>query len=244
MTEGVSPFVAVATDAAGNVSADSIQFDIKLDTTAPTVNSLTSTAGADGATVETRTLHYEVAFGEFVSGFTANSITVGGSAGGSVTSVSGDPAVRADFYEFDVEATSDGSVIVSIAAGAVQDIAGTGNIASSAHTLTIDAIDAPSISISPATVTVMAGTAIADITITSTGDDVVSYGIAPDIENGLAFDASTGTISGTPTAVAEAITYTITATNTAGTATATVAITVEAAADTTPPGSTAYYVTN
>ena len=235
LTEGVSRFVAVATDAAGNVSADSIQFDIKLDTTAPTVNSLTSTAGADGATVETRTLHYEVAFGEFVSGFTANSITVGGSAGGSVTSVSGDPAVRADFYEFDVEATNDGSVIVSIAAGAVQDIAGTGNIASSAHTLTIDAIDAPSISISPATVTVMAGTAIADITITSTGDDVVSYGIAPDIENGLSFDTSTGTISGTPTAVAEAITYTITATNTAGTATATVAITVEAAADTTPP---------
>ena len=86
-----------------------------------------------------------------------------------------------------------------------------------------------------ATVTVMAGTAIADITITSTGDAVASYSIAPDIENGLSFDTSTGTISGTPTAVAEAITYTITATNTAGTATATVAITVEAAADTTAP---------
>ena len=226
LTEGVSNFVAVATDAAGNVSADSIQFDIKLDTTAPTVNSLTSTAGADGATVETRTLHYEVAFGEFVSGFTANSITVGGSAGGSVTSVSGDPAVRADFYEFDVEATNDGSVIVSIAAGAVQDIAGIGNIASSAHTLTIDAIHAPSISISPATVTVMAGTAIADITITSTGDDVDSYSIAPDIGNGLLFDANTGTISGTPTAAAEAISYTITATNSADSDTATVAITV------------------
>ena len=233
LTEGVSNFVAVATDAAGNVSADSIQFDIKLDTTAPTVNSLTSTAGADGATVETRTLHYEVAFGEFVSGFTANSITVGGSAGGSVTSVSGDPAVRADFYEFDVEATNDGSVIVSIAAGAVQDIAGTGNIASSAHTLTIDAIDAPSISISPATVTVMAGTAIADITITSTGDAVASYSIDPAIGNGLMFDTSTGTISGTPDAAAEAITYTITATNSGGSDTATVAITVEA--DTTPP---------
>ena len=234
LTEGVSNFVAVATDAAGNVSADSIQFDIKLDTTAPTVNSLTSTAGADGATVDTRTLHYEVAFGEFVSGFTANSITVGGSAGGSVTSVSGAPAVRADFYEFDVEVTNDGSVIVSIAAGAVQDIAGIGNIASSAHTLTIDAIHAPSISISPATVTVMAGTAIADITITSTGDAVTSYGIAPDIENGLLFDANTGTISGTPTAAADAISYTITATNSADSATATVAITVTAGDNNNP----------
>ena len=234
LTEGVSNFVAVATDAAGNVSADSIQFDIKLDTTAPTVNSLTSTAGADGATVDTRTLHYEVAFGEFVSGFTANSITVGGSAGGSVTSVSGDPDVRADFYEFDVEVTNDGSVIVSIAAGAVQDIAGIGNIASSAHTLTIDAIHAPSISISPATVTVMAGTAITPISITSTGDDVDSYSIAPDIGNGLLFDANTGTISGTPTAAAEAITYTITATNSADSATATVAITVTAGDNNNP----------
>ncbi len=234
LTEGVSNFVAVATDAAGNKSADSIQFDIKLDTTAPTVNSLTSTAGADGATVNTRTLHYEVAFGEFVSGFTASSITVGGSAGGSVTSVSGDPAVRADFYEFDVEVTNDGSVIVSIAAGAVQDIAGIGNIASSAHTLTIDAIHAPSISISPATVTVMAGTAITPISITSTGDDVDSYSIAPDIGNGLLFDANTGTISGTPTAAAEAITYTITATNSADSATATVAITVTAGDNNNP----------
>ena len=88
---------------------------------------------------------------------------------------------------------------------------------------------APSISISPNTVTVTAGTAIAPITITSTGGTVASYGINPAIDNGLMFDARTGTISGTPTMVADATTYTITATNTGGEDTATVAITVNAA---------------
>ena len=93
---------------------------------------------------------------------------------------------------------------------------------------TSNIVAAPSISISPATVTVMAGTAIADITIISTGDDVVSYGINPDIGNGLLFNTSTGTISGTPTAAANAILYTITANNSGGMDTATVTITVEA----------------
>ena len=93
----------------------------------------------------------------------------------------------------------------------------------------------PVISISAATVTATAGTAIADITITSTGGAVARYSINPAIGNGLSFDTTTGTISGTPTAAATEIIYTITATNTAGTATATVAITVNAAADTTAP---------
>ncbi len=90
-------------------------------------------------------------------------------------------------------------------------------------------VTAPSISISPNTVTATAGTAIADITITSTGGAVASYSINPAIGNGLSFDTTTGTISGTPTAAATEAAYTITATNTAGTAIATVAITVNAA---------------
>ena len=87
---------------------------------------------------------------------------------------------------------------------------------------------APMITISPATVTATAGTAITPITITSTGGMVASYSISSDIGNGLSFDENSGTISGTPTAVAEAILYTITATNSAGMDTATVAITVNA----------------
>ncbi len=105
-------------------------------------------------------------------------------------------------------------------------------------TITINAatptLAAPSISISPATVTATAGTAIADISITSSGGAVASYSIMPAITNGLSFDASTGTISGTPTAAANEISYTITATNTGGMAMATVAITVNAAAVAVP----------
>ncbi len=93
---------------------------------------------------------------------------------------------------------------------------------------------APMISITPATVTATAGTAIEDITIASTGGAVDSYSIDPAIGNGLSFDENSGTISGTPTAEATETTYTITATNSGGEATATVAITVNAA-DTTPP---------
>ncbi len=92
----------------------------------------------------------------------------------------------------------------------------------------VAAVAAPIISITPAAVTAIAGTAIADITITSTGGAVASYSIMPAIANGLMFDTSTGIISGAPDAAAEAATYTITATNTSGTDTATVAITVNA----------------
>ncbi len=85
---------------------------------------------------------------------------------------------------------------------------------------------APSINISPATITATVGTAIADTTITSTGGAVVSYSIDPAISNGLSFNKTTGVISGTATAAAPATNYIITATNTGGTDTATVAITV------------------
>ncbi len=92
---------------------------------------------------------------------------------------------------------------------------------------------APSINITPATVTATVGTAITPITIASTGGTVASYSIEPALPAGLTLDATTGTISGTPTAAANEISYTITATNASDTDTATVAITVEA--DTTAP---------
>ena len=87
----------------------------------------------------------------------------------------------------------------------------------------------PSISISPATVAATVGTAIANITIDSSGGAVDSYSISPTLTAGLTLDTATGAISGTPTAAAPSRTYTITATNSAGTDTAMVNITVNAA---------------
>ena len=94
-------------------------------------------------------------------------------------------------------------------------------------------VTAPSISISTATVTATVGNAIADITITSSGGAVTSYGIAPTLPEGLTLDITTGTISGTPTAVSASTNYTITATNSSGLDTVTLTIVVNAAPGTT-----------
>lgn len=68
---------------------------------------------------------------------------------------------------------------------------------------------------SPQTYTV--GTAIAALSPTVTGT-VTSYGVSPALPAGLAIDAVTGVISGTPTAPGKGI-YTVTATNAGGSTT-------------------------
>ena len=135
--------------------------------------------------------------------------------------ISGAPTAAANEISYIITATNSGGTAT----------------ATVAITVNAAAVAAPIISISAATVTATVGSAITDITIDSTtggGGAVVSYGIAPDIGNGLLFDANTGTISGAPTAAANEISYIITATNSGGTATATVAITVNAAAVAAP----------
>ena len=72
---------------------------------------------------------------------------------------------------------------------------------------------------------------IKDVTIppnvpTPTGGAVVSYLITPGLPAGLSLSASSGVISGTPTALSAETDYTVTATNTAGSATVTLRITV------------------
>ena len=121
--------------------------------------------------------------------------------------ISGTPTAVAPSRTYTITATNSGGTAMATVAITVNDVA-------------------PSISINPAAVTVTVGTAIQQITIVSSGGMVSSYSIAPAIANGLSFNATNGTISGTPTAVAPSRTYTITATNSGGTAMATVAITV------------------
>jgi outer membrane protein OmpA-like peptidoglycan-associated protein len=95
--------------------------------------------------------------------------------------------------------------------------------------LTTIAPPAPNISLSSATETVTAGTAIAGYTIFNSGSTATSFSISPAARNGLSFNTSTGVLSGVPTAAASAVTYTITATNTDGSDTATFTLTVTAA---------------
>jgi hypothetical protein len=69
---------------------------------------------------------------------------------------------------------------------------------------------------SPQTYTV--GTAIAPLAPTVTGT-VASFSVTPALPAGLALDATSGTISGTPTAAAAQAAYTVTATNAGGSTT-------------------------
>ena len=102
----------------------------------------------------------------------------------------------------------------------------TGPDTSDSDDVTITVVGAPNISASVNSLIAPIGAAIEPITITSaSGGAVASYSIAPAIGNGLSFDESTGTISGTPDASAAEVVYTITGENVSGTDTVEVAIT-------------------
>jgi hypothetical protein len=80
--------------------------------------------------------------------------------------------------------------------------------------------------INPATYTL--GVAITN-TATSGGGAVVSYSVLPALPTGLTLNPTTGTISGTPTAVSSIASYTVTATNSGGSTTASLSIAVVSA---------------
>jgi hypothetical protein len=64
------------------------------------------------------------------------------------------------------------------------------------------------------------------MTPTCGGGGELTYTIAPALPTGISINATTGVISGSPTATSAQTTYTVTATNTAGNTTKQVTITV------------------
>ena len=87
---------------------------------------------------------------------------------------------------------------------------------------------APAFTLSAASETRTVNTVATGFTTSSTGGAIASFAIAPAAPAGMSFSTSTGSFTGTPTAVAGATTYTITATNAAGSATRTFTLTVAA----------------
>jgi hypothetical protein len=93
------------------------------------------------------------------------------------------------------------------------------------------AVTAPSgLAYSPGTLVLTKGTAMAAVTPTCAGSAPIAYGVNPALPAGLTLDGATGTLSGTPTALAAQAGYTVTASNSAGSTTATLTITVHDAA--------------
>ena len=78
----------------------------------------------------------------------------------------------------------------------------------------------------PSSVLGTVGTAITTIVPTVTGT-VTNYSVSPALPTGLAINAITGDISGTPTATSPSVTYTVTAANDFGATTANVTISVQ-----------------
>jgi outer membrane protein OmpA-like peptidoglycan-associated protein len=93
----------------------------------------------------------------------------------------------------------------------------------------LDAVAAPTFTLSSSSESKTVNTAITGYTISSTGGTIASYAISPAAPAGLTFNTTTGLLTGTPTEVAAATAYTITATNATASTTQTFTLTVTAA---------------
>ena len=106
------------------------------DTTSPTTV-ITSSSGSTGSTVDDTTLNYTVTFSEPVSNFAVGDITVTGTANGGSPAAS-NFAGSGTTYTFDVvKGSSDGTVVVSVAANTATDSSDNDNLTSNTYTLTI-----------------------------------------------------------------------------------------------------------
>jgi hypothetical protein len=133
----VSVAAGVATDAAVNLNTASDSCTFTIETVSPTVT-ITPSSGDCGDTVNSTTLSYTVTFSESTSNFVVGDITVTGTANNGSPEAS-NFAGSGTTYTFDVvQGSSDGTVIVSVAAGVATDAAGNDNTASDSCTFTID----------------------------------------------------------------------------------------------------------
>ena len=138
----------VAVDAAGNPNAASTSVDntVTLDATVPTVTIEQAEQQADPTNVSPT--DFTVVFSEPVSGFDSEDVTIAGTAGATTATVTG----TGPTYNVAVSGmTSDGTVIVTIAAGVATDAARNPNEASTSvdNVVTFDAT-APTVSVEQA----------------------------------------------------------------------------------------------
>ncbi|MGI8457341.1 MAG: Ig-like domain-containing protein [Propionibacteriaceae bacterium] len=145
LTSARHAITAKATDLAGNVSAASAATTITVDAIAPTVTVNQAADQSDPSSGPT--IDFTVIFSEPVTGFAGADLTLGGGAGATAATVTGNGAT----YRAVVGGmTKTGSVQSSIAAGKAQDDAGNTNLASTAidNTVTYTDTTAPTVEIS------------------------------------------------------------------------------------------------
>ena len=233
-TNGSHTLTAVARDAAGNRTTSApVTVTVANDSSVPTVSINQAADQADPTGLSPIT--FTAVFSEAVSGFSADDVAIGGTAGGSKSAtVSGGPTT----YTVAVTGmTASGTVTASIAAGAAQDEAGNTSSASTStdNSVSFDAA-APTVSISsPASGDTVSGT----ITVTaSAADDTAVAGVQFFLDGVGGTDVTTAPYSvpwNTSTASNGSHTITAVARDAAGNLTTSAPVTITVANDSTPP---------
>ena len=200
-----SAFTVTATNAAGTSTAT-----VTLSAATPIVPSITYSPDTYVFTLDqTITVITPTVVGTFPTWSVSPSLPEGLTLNTQNGSISGKPTR--------ITAATDYTVTATNSAGSQTDTV----------RLSVTAI-APDISYTPASFSFVSGTAISTITPTNAGSPVSSWSITPALPAGLAFNGTTGSISGTPSTNSAQTDYTVTATNSAGSDTAIVTITVAA----------------
>ena len=147
-------------------------------------------------------------------------------SGGTVTSYSIVPALPSGLsFNSSTGVISGSPTAVASATNYTVTAVNSGGSVSFALSLTVN--DIPPAGLSYITPNVFnKGTAIAALSPIVSGGSVTNYSVSPALPAGLSIDATTGVISGTPTAIYSAANYAVTASNTGGSTSFTVNITV------------------
>ena len=163
---------------------------------------------------------------------TAMSDLVPTSSGGTVISYSVSPTLPAGL-SFDSSTGKISSTPTAVTASGLYTITATNTGGTDTASITIQVNDVqPLIGYTPNSIILSKGAAMSTASPTLYGSGIpVSWSVSPSLPAGISLDASTGDITGTPTAITASTVYTITATNTGGSDTATLTIVVN---DATP----------
>jgi hypothetical protein len=207
LTDGTYRVYATAQTSGATISANSNTNTFTVDTTVPTVTSLTSSTVAANGTTSTSPVLFTATFSEPVAGFTSAGITV---SNGTVTS--GPTAGSGNTFTFQVTPSGAGNVTVQVRANAAQDQAGNFNPASASYAFTFAA---PTIVVAPTNSTLPNGTQGTAYSLSfsaSGGTAPYTYAItAGAVPTGMSL-TSGGTLAGTPTANGT-FNFTVTATD-------------------------------
>ena len=153
------------------------------------------------------------------------------STGGAVTSYSVSPALPAGLSLNTSTGIIDGTPTAATSKSSYTVTASnSGGSTTASLSITVNAAAPAGLSYTPGTTVYTVETTIPLNVPTSTGGPVASYGVSPALPAGVNLSATTGIISGTPTAVTATASYTVTASNSVGSTTTALTITVNVAA--------------